>query len=552
MSSGSELFLQIGLLIIAASALALILNKLKIPPVISYILAGLIGGFYGLKPQAEFVDIMIEIGIILLLFLAGLEIKLKDLAKLGFKTLVVGEGHDIIMAIVGFVLAFFVLKLNTLASFYLAIGITLSSTIVVVKALTNRKELESPHGKILVGTMILQDIVAMASLAIFSSIGTKGSLLASIGNMFWRGALIFFILLTLGRFVLPKIFYYAAQSIELVFLVALGWLFSGVALSGFAQFSTSIGAFLAGLAISDLPFSFEITDKAKGLRDFGILLFFLSVGLKLEITKAIFTNWHFYLLIAFVLLFTPFITALITGFLRFTKKEIFLMSFLPAEISEFTLILMTFGLKAGHLSLEIYSMITLIIILTIMISSALIENINKLYNRLEHKLNFLEWRHPKVPAHMKKQLKNHIVLFGFKRLGQFTAEFYKKQKKEVIVVDWHPEAISAARKLKCTMVYGDAGDTDVWEEISLDKADAVISTIGENPEDDAKLMRWMKQHNPKALKIVETNDPKEARQLYKLGADVVLVQDYLEWNDLESYLKSNSAKRKALKKNFEV
>jgi len=102
------------------------------------------------------------------------------------------------------------------------------------------------------------------------------------------------------------------------------------------------------------------------------------------------------------------------------------------------------------------------------------------------------------------------------------------------------------------MVYGDAGDTDVWEEISLDKADAVISTIGENPEDDMRLIKWMKKHNPKALKIVETNDPKEARQLYKSGADIVLVQDYLEWNDLESYLKANSAKRKTLKKIFEV
>jgi len=547
-----SLFLQIGLLIVFASVLALILNKLRVPSVVSYILAGLIGGYYGLKPEAEFINIMIEIGIVLLLFLAGLEIKLKDLVKLGFRTFIVGEGHDIIMAIIGFILAFFVLKLNTLASVYLAIGITLSSTIVVVKALTNRKELESPHGKILVGTMVLQDIVAMVSLAVFSSIGKKSSLLLSVGDMFWRGALVFFVLLVLGRFALPKIFFYAAQSIELIFLVGLGWLFTGVALSGFAQFSTTIGAFLAGLAISDLPFSFEITDKAKGLRDFGILLFFLSVGLKLEITKAILTNWYFYLLIFFVLLFTPFITAIITSLLRFTKREIFIMSFLPAEISEFTLILMTFGLTAGHLSLEIYSMVTLVIIITIMISSALIENINRLYNRLEHKLNFLEWRHPKVPAHMKKDLKHHVVLLGFKRLGQYIGEFYKKRKKDVIVVDWHPDAVKAAKKLKCMIVYGDAGDTDVWDEISLDKADAVISTIGENPEDDLRLIKWMKKHNPKALKIVETNNPKEAEDLYKKGADIVLVQDNLEWNDLELYLKAAPAKRKNLKNIFKI
>jgi Kef-type K+ transport system membrane component KefB len=382
-----ELFVQIGILIVVAGVLALFFNKLKIPPVISYIFAGILAGYFGLKPDADIIYVMIEIGIILLLFLAGLEIKLKDLLKLGSKTLIIGEGHDILMAVVGFVLAYFVLGLNTLASFYLAIGVTLSSTIVVVKALTNRKELESPYGKILIGTMVLQDVIAMASLAIFSSIGTKASLLGGIGNMFWRGALVLFILLFLGRYVLPKIFYYAAQSMELIFLVALAWCFSGVGLASTLAFSTTIGAFLAGLAISDLPFSFEITDKAKGLRDFGILLFFLSVGLKLEITKAIFTNWHFYLLIAFVVLFTPLVTSIIAGFLRFTKKEIFVMSMMPTQISEFTLILITFGLTAGHITLNLYTMLTLTIIITIMLSSIIIENLNKLYKKFEHKLD---------------------------------------------------------------------------------------------------------------------------------------------------------------------
>jgi Kef-type K+ transport system membrane component KefB len=547
-----ELFVQIGMLIIVAGVLALFFTKLNIPPLISYILAGILAGYFGLKPDAEIIHLMIEIGIILLLFLAGLEIKLKDLLKLGFKTLIIGEGHDILMAIVGFVLAYFVLGLNTLASFYLAIGVTLSSTIVVVKALTNRKELESPYGKILIGTMILQDIVAMASLAIFSSIGTKASLLVSIGNMFWRGALVLFILLFLGRYVLPKIFYYAARSMELIFLVALAWCFSGVGLSATLAFSTSIGAFLAGIAISDLPFSFEIIDKAKGLRDFGILLFFLSVGLQLEITKEIFTNWHFYLLIAFVVLFTPIVTSIIASFLKFTKKEIFIMSMLPTQISEFTLIIITFGLTAGHITLNLYTMITLTIIITIMLSSIIIENLNKLYKKFEHELDFLEWGQAKVPSHVKKELKNHVVIFGFKRLGQYIAKFYKKNKKDVVVVDWTPEAVKEAQRLNCIIMYGDAGDTDLWDEIYLEKADTVISTIGENLEDDVNLIKWIEKHNPKALKIVETNDPEEAKELYKLGADVVLVQDCLEWNDLELYLKASPAKRKTLKKIFEV
>ncbi len=547
-----EVFLQFGLLIIIASVLALILNKLKVPPLISYIFTGIAAGYFGLRPETASVELMVEIGIILLLFLAGLEIKLKSFLELGKKTLLIGEGHDIVMAAVGFVLAFFLMGLDTLASFYLAIGVTLSSTIVVVKGLVNRRELASPHGKILIGTMVLQDVVAMISLAVFSSIGTTSSIWMSILLMFAKGALVFTALLVVGKYIIPKVFYYAAQSIELIFLVALGWCFVGVGLSGVLGFSTAIGAFLAGLAISDLPFSFEINDKAKGLRDFGILLFFLSVGLQLHVTKSIFTNWHFYLLIAFVVGFTPLVTSIIAGFLRFTKKEIFIMSIMPTQISEFTLILVTFGLTAGHITAELYTMITLVIIITIMLSSWLITNMNWFYKKFENKLDFLEWKHVEKPEHLKKDFKNHAVIFGFGKLGQNVADFYRKKKKEVVVVDWRPELIDVAKRHKCVVIYGDAGDSDVWEEIKLRKASVVVSTIGENQEDDVNLIRWLKKYNPKSLKIMETNVPKNARHLYHAGADVVLVQDNLEWNDLKQYLKANSAQRRRLKKIFEV
>jgi len=547
-----EIFLQIGILIAISSIIALLLNSIKVPQIISYILVGILAGYFGLKPASEDITVMIELGIILLLFLAGLEIKLKGFLELGKKTLIVGEGHDVLMGVVGFILAFFVLKLDVLGSFYLAIGLALSSTIVVVKALTNRKELATPHGKILVGTMVLQDIVAMVSLAVFSSLGTEATILSSLGIMFLKGFLVFVSLLILGRYILPKVFYYAAKNIELVFLVALGWLFLGVGFSGLIGFSMAIGAFLAALAISDLPFSFEITDKVKGLRDFGIMLFFLSVGMQLQITNALFANWKFYMLIAFVLLFTPLITATITGFLRFTKKEIFIMSTLPTQVSEFTLILMTFGFSVGHISLELYSMITLVIVATIMISSWVIENLNEIYKRIQHKIDFVEWEYAEHPPHIKRDLKNHIVIFGFGRLGQYIADFYRKKKKDVLVIDWQPESIEATKKVKCMHVFGDAGDSDLWDEIRLEKVDAVISTIGKNQEDDVNMVRWMMQKNPKALKIFETNVTENARELYKLGADVVLVHDDLEWNDLMLYLKSSEAKRKRLKKTFMV
>ena len=224
------------------------------------------------------------------------------------------------------------------------------------------------------------------------------------------------------------------------------------------------------------------------------------------------------------------------------------MSLLPSQISEFTLILMTFGLKAGHITSELYTTITLVIVTTIILSSLLIENLNKMYKKLEHKIDFIEWSYAEQPEHIKKDLKGHIVIFGFGKLGQYAAEFYKKQKKDVVVVDWRPELMKNAKKFKCIELYGDAGDSDVWEEISLDKASVVISTIGENQEDDINLMQWLKKHNRKALIVVESNNPEDARQLYIEGADVVLVHDILEWNDLVLFLKSSKKKREQLVK----
>jgi Kef-type K+ transport system membrane component KefB len=538
-----NLTIEIGLLIIISSIIAMLLHKLKIPPLISYVFTGIIASYFHLKLDENSINFMIELGIILLLFLAGLNIKLKNLFKLGKITLIIGEGHDLIMGGIGFIIAYFIMGLNTIASFYLAIGLTLSSTIVIMRALTNRKELASPHGKILLGTMILQNILAMSALAIFSTLEDSTSISYNLLLLLWKSSVIFFTLLIMGKYLLPRIFNYAAKSTELIYLIALAWCFTGVTLSGFFNFSLSIGAFIAGMVIADLPFSFEIIDKAKGLRDFGILIFFLSVGLKLQITKAILLNWHFYLLLCFVLFSTPIIFASITSFLKFTKKEIFIMSVIPAQMSEFTLILITFGLTINHISIELYSMITLIILITIMTSSWFIENLNKIYKKFEHKLDFLEWYHIQKPVNKTKDLKNHVAILGFGKLGQYIAKYYIKKKIDVVVVDWRPELIKTARTLKCIIVYGDAGDSDLWEEIKLNKAQTIISTIGQNQEDDLALLKWLRKNNHKILKIVETNVPKDGRELYKNGADIVLFHDKLEWNYLKKHLSIKNKKK---------
>ncbi len=542
----AEFLFQIGLLLIIIAVIAILLRFVKQPPIVAYLLTGLIVSYFGFKPDTHVLELVAEIGIILLLFLAGLEVKLKEFLALGPKTLMVGEGHDFLMGALGFILAFFLLKVGVLASFYLAICLTLSSTIVVVKALNARKELEAPHGKILMGTMILQDIVAMVALAIFTSLDKGGSLPKTIGLTLGKAVLVFFIMYFLGKWVLPRVFMFAAQSVELIFILGLAWCFTGVIVAHFLSFSMEIGAFLAGMSISELPFSFEITDKARSLQDFGLLLFFVTVGLQVNISVATFTNWKLYALLGFVIVTTPIVTGLISSYLGFLKKETFLLSMMPVQVSEFSLVLIAIGKKLGHVSDELFTIVTVITIITIVLSSGVVANIGGIYKRLEHWLDFLEWKVVKKARDTEEKLEGHVVILGFGSLGESIARYFKKQRKKVVIVDWRPEVMKIAKKLQCKMLYGDAGDPDIWEQLRFDKAHAVISTIGNNQDDDINIIRWLKKRKFQGIAVGETNFPWEVKQLYKAGYDFVLVQDDAEWLVLQDYLKRSPAQRRSM------
>jgi len=540
---------NLGLLIIIAAALSLILKKINQPPLVAYLVTGILAASLGLGLTEEYTDLIIEIGIVLLLFIAGLEIKLKDIVKLGKKTFIIGEGHDILMAIVGFIIALFCMKIGTLAAIYVAIGVTLSSTIVVVKALTQRKELASPHGKILVGTMVLQDLVAMLFLAIVTGLDSGANLFANIGITLFKIALLVMILYIAGKLFMSVLFNYAARRIELVFVIGLAWCFAGVALAHLFHVSIAIGAFIAGIAISHLPFTFELTDKMRALQDFGIMLFFISVGTKVQLSGAFFTSPWFYVLTLFVFLFTPLVTGCIGSYLAFTKKETFIMSLMPTQISEFTLIILAVGVDLGHITGELFSMLTLIVIITIAASSSYLTFLNMFYKKVEKKIGFLEWHVHGTHHKRKKDLKDHVVIIGFKRLGQEIAHFYKEgTAHDIVVIEWHPELIKKAEKMKLQVVYGDAGDSDLWEEMSLQKAHFIVNTIGNNQEDDMHMLAWLKEKDSNAFVVVETNNEQEAKESYNAGADFVLVHDHLEFMHIKHHIFTKLKIKKKKKK----
>ncbi len=516
--------------IITATLLALILKKIKQPPIVAYLITGVLLATLKIKLDKNIVNIFSEIGIILLLFLAGLEFKLKQLKKTLKPSIIIGAIYFLLGSIIFYLIAG-AFKHNHITKLYIAIALSLSSTILTVKMLTKRKEINSFHGQIIVGIMILQDIIAMTCLGILTNLNSKNMGVLSISLILIK-ALIIFLILLLFTNILKKIFIYASNEIELIFLIGLSWGFLGVAISHLFRFSQEIGAFLAGVAIANLEFSYEIKDKVRSIRDLGLIFFLISVGQTLNF-KGVFDT-ELLVLIIIELIVTIIIISAIGYFLKLKKKQIFFIAMYPAQISEFSLILIAIGIKLGHINQEVFSKITLATILTLIISSAVLNNINTIFKRI--KKYILTQKDKTAEELRKRKLKNHIIIFGFGKLGENIAKHFIKKNK-IVVVDWNYERIEKAKKIGCETIYGDGGDPDIWEDINAKKAKLIINTIGNNQPDDINLIKWMKKRNKKTILISESNVPEDVAELKNIGYDFVLWQDEAEWLQLKRVLK---------------
>jgi len=360
------------------------------------------------------------------------------------------------------------------------------------------------------------------------SIGFNENLIL-IGFVLLKAIGVFIALYLLGKYILPAVFQKASESIELVFIVGLGWMFFGVLLAFALDFSIAIGAFIAGVSISMLPFSFEIKDRTQGLRDFSLILFFSTIGTQLLLSKELFLASNTLILAVVTVILSPLIIAFITSFFGFDKKNIFIISLIPNQVSEFSFILIVIGIGLGHINSDILTILTTVAIITILISSILSYNINPVFKRVRFLYSMFEWRKKKS----KQVWKNHIVIFGVSELGVKVAKYFKN--KDIIFVDNDPTKLDVAKGARCEMIYGDTSESNTWFEAHLDKAKIFINTVG-NLEADLELQEWLKKHNKKIVTITETDSEKFAKILRK-EFDFVLYKEDAKWDKLKGALK---------------
>jgi len=378
------IFLEIGIMIIIATVGGYLTHALRQPLIPAYILTGIIiGPVLGLIKTSVVIETLSLTGIAFLLFIVGLELSFKKLKDIGKIATIGGTVQVGLTFLFGFVIAM-LFGLKNIEGIYIGIILAFSSTMVVIKLLSDKKELGTLHGKIIIGFLLMQDLFAIIALSMLATV--NGAALPAIGFAFAKAAILLVIALLSSKFIFPTLFKHAAKSQELLFLVALSICFAFSLLFSWAGFSIAIGAFVAGVCLANLPYNIEIIAKVRSLRDFFATIFFVALGINLVIADISKIALLLIVLTIFIILIKPIIFMFISSFFGYTKRTSFLTSISLAQVSEFSLILVAQGLLLGHVSNEIYTLIVLLAIITIGITSYFVKYEMWMYKKLSKKL----------------------------------------------------------------------------------------------------------------------------------------------------------------------
>ena len=524
------IYFEITVIISLAALLTILFRFLKLPSILAYILTGVLLGPLGLLDVKNHTDLQLlgQVGITLLLFLLGLELKLHELRSIG-KTAIIAGGLQVILTfLLGFV-ASLLLGFSQVSSLYLGIGLAFSSTIIIVKILSDKKDLTSIHGKLAVGILLMQDFFAIMTIIFLSGTQSSGGgeFLLQTGIVLLKVVVLFGWIIILSKYFFPRIVHSLARTPETLFLFSLGWVFvlTAIVTSPLVGFSLEIGGFLAGLALANSAENFQIVARMKSLRDFFITIFFVILGLEMTFDNVGAIILPALVLILFVIFIKPLIVMGITGVLGYRKRTSFLTGVSLSQVSEFSLIILFLGSEKGVIPSEVTTLVVLVALVTFATSTFFLTNVNQLYNRMKHLLDFIELRKHHVPTgeiDPLESMKHHVVVIGAHQLGRSIIRALENSGEELVVVDFNPDVITELQKLSIPHLFGDIADPDIQERVGISRARIIISTIPDI-DDNQTLIRSVKHMNPKAKIIVMALETDDARVLYKEGADYVVL-----------------------------
>ena len=531
----ADILVQIAYAIVLATAFAFVARALRQPVILGYIAAGvMLGETVGIHAiSTETIEPIAELGLILLLFMIGLEIDLKKLKATGKAVAAVGLLQVPISTLLGF--WFFGLPawhVDGLGPLYLGFACALASTMIVVKLLYDRFELDTTAGRVILGILVFQDIWAILFLALQSNLRQPDVSILLLS--FLKGALVVGVSLLVSKYALPRLFKSVAKIPELMVLGALAWCFAIVLLAAELGLSTAMGALIAGVSLSTFPYNLDVIAKVVSLRDFFITLFFVSLGTKIgqptTAVLAVAVAGSAFLIASRFATITPILGAFGKG-----SRVSFVSALDLGQVSEFSLVIVTLGVGLGQIDARVLDVVLWMLVITSVLSTYAIANSHGVYMAMTPLLRRIGFHDADVLVKEDgHEPPRPIVFLGFARQASSLLEELIKRDPAVVdritVVDFNPDVRAGLEERMVHLIYGDISHADTLHHAKVPEAKVILSTIPDSVlkgTSNIRILRQLKAMAPEAKIIVTSEVLEHAREMYMEGAAYVLIHRFV-------------------------
>ena len=532
-------FAEIAALLVMAAVIGFLGIILRQPLIVSFIALGLIAGPSGLDVvrSDEQISLLSQLGIAVLLFLVGIKLDVKLIRSLGSVSLLTGLGQVAFTSIFGYLLGL-ALGLEHITSLYVAVALTFSSTIIIVKLLSDKREIDSLHGQIALGFLIVQDLVVVLAMIVLSAIGigaaadghggndNSSMLMVLISGTAMVGLVILFV-----RFVANPLTERLARAPELLVIFAISQAAMFAAIGDIVGLGKEVGGLLAGVSLASTPYRETIAARLAPLRDFLLLFFFIALGSALDLSLLGAHVIAAVIFSLFVLIGNPMIVLAIMGAMGFRKRTGFLAGLTVAQISEFSLIFVAMGVSLGHVQEDALGLVTLVGLVTIAASTYMITYSHQLYALFAPLLGIFERNGtPREPSEAEQRDEDgyKIIVFGLGRFGTAIGMRLQKRGIKVLGVDFNPLAVKRWRELGLESKFGDASDPEIIADLPLQHAEWIVSTMPIHPaglsHEDLRttLIQLTRTADFSGRVAVSSHDADDTEAMYATGAGIVL------------------------------
>jgi len=512
---------DIVLILLLSIPVIVIFNKMQLPSIVGFLIAGIILGPSALKviSNPDQIEIMAEIGVILLLFSVGLELSLKELVSIK-KILLIGGGLQVLLTILISALIIFALGLPAKQAIFFGILVSLSSTVIVLKLFSDKDELDAPHGKISLGILIFQDLAIVPLFLTVNLLGANDQIsFGDIAIKFLTAIGAVAAIIVIAKYLSPPLLYRLAKlRMKEIFTVGVILLILGTAyITHSLGLSFAIGAFIAGLILSESEYSHQIVADTLPLRDAFNSLFFVSVGLLLNLSFVFETPVIVFAYSLGVVLVKSLIIFVVVLLLKYPVRVAVLVGLSLAQVGEFSFIVGEQGFNLNLISPELFNIFISSTIITMVLTPFLF----KLAPRIAGRSQKLE----KDKSKEIEMMQDHVIIAGFGLNGRNLAHVLKETGIKYVIIEMNPDTVKKEKSKGENIIYGDIGNAEVLKSALINNAKVLVIAISDRST-SRRALNIAKELNPNIYVVVRTRFMKETDELIKMGAAIVIPEEF--------------------------